>query len=279
MQIKAKVRRLRRRPGCVDWQTIQKEREELTGLVVQLKEAQQSAGVIETHIVSAKASNSFDEWDHLVDETTPSDADDMPVDDTENHTTAAQVGPVLIEDQIIPIPSNGNTSDHHRDLELSHRILLADRHLNRLRDLIAEKSFQYSHVLRVAARKVVETRSRAVIKKLNHEIAEQGRMYSRCRSTFVTLGAGHSTLNRLKDLKFDDVSASTTVLNPNEPGSTRIKLSWIWQTPARYLPALFESRDTDENSNIETDADHISNADETLIAAAHPDSPAIMIEC
>ena len=46
-----------------------------------------------------------------------------------------------IEEQIIPLPSNGNFADSYRDLELSYRMLHAEQHLTRIWDLIAEKSF------------------------------------------------------------------------------------------------------------------------------------------
>lgn len=111
----------------------------------------------------------------------------------------------------------------------------AEEQLNHIRNLIAEKSFQFSHVIRVSPRKGVTTRARAAVRKLNNQIAEHCRFYSRCRSSLVILGAETSTLSQLKVLNPVDVIASTAVLNPNEPGSTRIKLSWIWQTSARNI--------------------------------------------
>ena len=32
----------------------------------------------------------------------------------------------------------------------------------------------------------------------------------------------------------EDVKASTAIVNPNEPGSTWLKLSWIWQTAGSH---------------------------------------------
>ncbi|KAF8802065.1 hypothetical protein BYT27DRAFT_7113486, partial [Phlegmacium glaucopus] len=57
------------------------------------------------------------------------------------------------------------------ELEISHRVVHADHHLNRIRELIAEKSFQFSHVIRVSPRKAVNTHSRATVKKLNLKIS------------------------------------------------------------------------------------------------------------
>ena len=33
-----------------------------------------------------------------------------------------------------------------------------------------------------------------------------------------------------KVLTVNDIKASTAIVNPNEPGSTQLKLSWIWRS-------------------------------------------------
>jgi hypothetical protein len=137
---------------------------------------------------------------------------------------------IQIEDQHIPLPSNNNVAQSYSQLELSHRISHADHHLNRIRDLIAEKSFQYSHVIRVSPRKGVNTKSRGAVKKLNLEISIYCRLYTHCRSRLQALGAEPAVLRRFQKLTTEDVKASTAIVNPNAPGSTQIKLSWIWQT-------------------------------------------------
>lgn len=152
---------------------------------------------------------------------------------------------------MIAIPSNGNTSNIHRDLEISHRISFAKEQLNIIRNLIAEKSFQFSHVIKVSPRKSITTRSRAAIRKLNNEIAERCRMYTRCRGSLFILGAENPILTSLKVLTPQDVTASTAILKPNEPGSTRIKLSWIWQSSSRHLPG----------SNVDFDMDAEADGD------------------
>jgi hypothetical protein len=48
----------------------------------------------------------------------------------------------------------------------------------------------------------------------------------------MELTADESIISRYKSLTPEDVKASTALLNPNEPGSTRLKLTWIWQTTA-----------------------------------------------
>jgi Kyakuja-Dileera-Zisupton transposase len=295
LKLRAKVRHLRRNPGNVDPQTIQTEREELTAVMLQLKQAQHTAGVAEPNSSHMSPPNSLDVWDNF--------AFDLEQTSAEIGTTLADQGPsragtstdrgrlaeaappaqstpaqstsvqVPIEDQLIAIPSNGNASNVHRELELSHRIAMAEEQLNHVRNLIAEKSFQFSHVIRVSPRKGVTTRARAVIKKLNNQIAEHCRMYARCRSCLQTLGADISILSRFRVLNPVDVEASTVVLNPNIPGSTRIKLSWIWHTSAKHI--LSNSDPSDTNAEIGS----VAETDAENVAETSADSLRSLLEC
>jgi hypothetical protein len=249
LKLKAKLRNLRRAPGNVQPQQIETEREEMTALVMQLKQAQQKAGVAEPYSACNTNSNPVDLWDDLAFDpiainveplrtglenplTSPTsrfnarqaDSNDSARPTPPNYPTAD--GPVPIEDTIIALPSNGTTNEVYRNLEIKHRVSVAEDQLNSIRNLIAEKSFQFSHVIRVSPRKGVTTRSRA---------AEHCRMYTRCRSCLFTLGADESILSRFQVLNPSDIAASTMVINPNEPGSTRVTLSWIWQSSARHI--------------------------------------------
>ena len=268
LKLKAKVRHLRRNPGEVDRQKIESERYELSALFLQLKQMQQEAGVAEPNSINSETSDSVDVWDDLAFDPVPIAAEIISpsADHVLASTVAAnpgpqpasrarpptRVGPVPIEDQILALPSNGNISNIHRDLETSHRVTIANEQLNNIRNLIAEKSFQFSHVIRVSPRKSVTTRSRAAVRKLNNEIAESCRRYTRCRDSLFVLGAENTILSRFKVLNPPDVSASTALLKPNEPGSTSIKLSWIWQSSSRHLQA----------SNIDFDMDVDDSADD-----------------
>jgi len=109
-----------------------------------------------------------------------------------------------------------------------------------LRDLIAEKSFQYSHVLRVAPRKGVRTHACSVIAQLNHRIGYHCRVYNRCREAMEKLEADNITLQTYQILQSQDIRSSTALLNPNEPGSTRHQLSWIWQSGLSSTPTNSE---------------------------------------
>jgi hypothetical protein len=141
---------------------------------------------------------------------------------------------LLPERRPLHLPSSHTTAPNHplRQAELTLRIKQATQHLAALRNAIAEKSFQYSHIMRLAPSKGVRTRSRLAILKISERISQYSRVYCRARAAMVRLGADEQTLNRFKLLQRDDLKASTAILKPNLPGSSTLRLSWIWETGA-----------------------------------------------
>lgn len=132
------------------------------------------------------------------------------------------------ENLTIALPSSAVGGNHVlAPIELDLRRAQAERQLQELRELIAEKSFLYSHVIRVAPRKAVRTRARTNIAKHNISIVHLCRSYMRTRSALLLLGAPSGSHPIL--LK-EHVKASTAILDPNLPGASRLQLSWIWQT-------------------------------------------------
>jgi hypothetical protein len=256
LEVRAQVRQLGRNAGPLD--AVDKARETLSGLLLQLKTAQQAAGVSDLNLPQTDDNMSLHIWDDIMNESVP----------LSGHSGAgAGAGPrppsgrptipehsAHIEDHSVPLPSNGNITQTHCQLELAHRILRAEFHLTRIRELIADKSFQYSHVIRVSPRKGVTTRARTSVKKLNAEIAGHCRMYTQCQATFIRLGADADIHGRLRPLSPDDVKASTAIINPNEPGSTRLKLSWIWQTAAGQRLGFATGLDAGVGDGADADA-------------------------
>lgn len=176
----------------------------------------------------------FDDIDEedIVDMAVPSSL--TPVERADS--LAAPASPSSVpppERSTISIPSTWSSQDNqYRQVELAMRIEQAARTLQSLRDVIAEKSFQYSHVIRVAPKKGVRTRARATIATLNHRISYLGRVYGSSRAAMVKLAASPATLREYQTLLPEHMKSSTAILSPNEPGSTRVQLSWIWQTGA-----------------------------------------------
>lgn len=135
-----------------------------------------------------------------------------------------------IEQRSLAIPSTTpSNQDLHRGIELQIRIESATQHIYALRELIAERSFQYSHVIRPAPRKGVRTRARSTLSKLSHSVSFHCIAYRRCRAAMERLGATPDILNQYQLIQAEDIKTSTALLDPNKPGSTTLRLSWIWQ--------------------------------------------------
>ena len=160
-----------------------------------------------------------------------------PAGDPDNNSPNTGPAGVTVTSTLIPperrrlsIPSRWiSLRDNYHQVELDLRLLQAARILTSLRDLIAEKSFQFSHVIRVAPRKGVRTRARSAIAKINTQIGYHCRVYNLCRAAMVKLGADDGILKKFRVLERHDIASSGALLNPNEPGSTTQRLSWIWQ--------------------------------------------------
>jgi hypothetical protein len=175
----------------------------------------------------------FDDLDEeeVVQEQNKSIPDDVPA----GVVTAAGITIEVVppEGKGLSMPSRWDIIDNtYGFVELDLRKQQAQKIISALRDLIAEKSFQYSHVIRVSPRKGVKTRARSVIAQLNDRIGYHCRLYTQCRSAMVRLGADDITLSKFRILERQDIRSSSALLNPNEPGSTRQHLSWIWQSGA-----------------------------------------------
>ena len=159
------------------------------------------------------------------------DFDDLD-DDSESaavQTPVLNINMLPIEHRPLPLPSYQNCEDPNAIIELEWRQKQADRILDSIRSTIAEKSFQYSHVLRVAPRKSVQTRARAAIAKMNSLIATYAESYSRCRLAMIRLDAEGKILERYQVLTRGDLKASTALIDPNKPGASQMRLSWIWK--------------------------------------------------
>ncbi|KAF8801050.1 hypothetical protein BYT27DRAFT_7216408 [Phlegmacium glaucopus] len=241
LEIQAKVRQLSRKAGSIDWQTVELEHEQLAALLSKLKNAMHLAGVSESNQPALAVNESLEIWDEIVNKPVPTGPNTVsaPADPpAPSNTIPSFIGPPAIEDQWIPLLSNGKVRSEYCALELSHRLSHADHHLNHIRELIAEKSFQFSHIICVSPRKGVNTHSRAAVKKLNLKISVHCWLYTQCQAHLVILGAGPATLSRFKNLTLGDVKASTAIVNLNEPGSTHLTLSWLWQTASGHCWGL-----------------------------------------
>lgn len=208
---------VRRSSSPEEHEIIDEKRAALMAMFMQLKDLQTQAGITENSVHQKPILDNETEYDEYEEST--------------NQTPPAFTS---IERKVIFLPSNGNVENDVSELEIKFRIRQADTELNQLRDLIADISFQFSHVIRGQIRKNVRTRSQKRIKSIHNQLTLHARIYARCRNHLVSLNCGDSILRQYRILTKEDLKSSTAILDPNQPGSTSLKLSWIWHS-AKWL--------------------------------------------
>lgn len=234
IELQDRVRRLGYNPHEDDLQVVERQRQTLGPMLTCLRNLQNSASAREFRLQDQLADDdesAFDETWELASAPAPA--------------AAAQSGPgpghlsteetTVVERQIIRLPSNGLTVDGAAQVELQLTKKQATVQVHRLRDLIAELSFQYSHVIRNAVRKSVRTQAQKRVKSLHNDLVLHARIYTRCRRRLVALDCDDDFLARFPILTKADLKASTAVLRPNRPGSTSLHLSWLWKTGRWYF--------------------------------------------
>jgi hypothetical protein len=102
----------------MDRDSIQANRDQLSLLIIQLKQEQQAAGVTEKNIHSNIINDSEQVWDDLMDESIASilpeynlASSNTPASSQSRNKSTSLTGPVPIENHIIALPSNGNINN------------------------------------------------------------------------------------------------------------------------------------------------------------------------
>jgi hypothetical protein len=177
IDIQDRVRRLLKDPREENRVEVERLRSSLSAEMLQLEshpEAHQLSSANQNYL-DIEIPADFDELDV--------DPDDLIVLEVDQGRIGA--GPDNLDHDVPPerrpviLPST-----HMRDnptlcqAELKLRIKQATRYLAAIREAVAEKSFQYSHVMRSAPSKGARTRSRGVIANSNDRMAYCCRMYS-----------------------------------------------------------------------------------------------------
>ena len=202
-------------------EVIEEKRVSLVAMFSQLKDLQTKAGIIEDTANEKPVLDDEIEYDEY------NDSEEVPISQALSEI-------IPIERKVIVLPSNGNVVTNVSNLEVTFRKRQAQSQLDQLRDLIADISFQFSHVIRGQIRKNIRTRSQKRVKSLHNQLAFHARIYTRCRNHLIALNCDPSILAQYRVLKKDDLKSSTAILDPNQPGSTALKLSWIWHS-GRWL--------------------------------------------
>jgi hypothetical protein len=251
IDIQDRVRRLGKEPREDERQKVEKLREILIAEISQVLTLESKAlEAISRPAITPPKDDNPETFDDLDDEiqvaasetdqpnTTAANSSVIAVSsrtNTNSLSAAATSEATPPERQLIAMPSNCLQDHPLYAVELSLRKQQAERYLNALRDVIAEKSFHFVHVVRNAPKKSVRTRARALITKLNERISLYCRIYTRCRAALVRLSANQSVLDQFQTLQKGDVAASTAILDPNMPGASSLRVSWIWQTSIRGM--------------------------------------------
>ncbi|KAF9542359.1 hypothetical protein CPC08DRAFT_650249, partial [Agrocybe pediades] len=246
IDILQRLRSLGRDADIEEQDKIDDLRESLTAMFSQLERLQNLAGVQPVPIEGETIYFVGDEidWTRREDQqdNAAPDAGDAPAISQPVYPPRAlytDEGPPQIERRTLYLPSNGNTGGQYRQEELKLRIEQAEKHLNLIRELVADKSFQFTALIRTGNHAVV-TRSRATIIKMNCRIGVHARTYNRIRCRLNMLDADPDIMSTFRFLEKKDVQSSTAILDFNHPGSTRGNpLSWIWQSPqSRFGPNI-----------------------------------------
>src|SRR5580704_6434090 len=132
------VRRLVSNPRQEDNDAIEKKREALVSMFIHLKNLQGSAGVTDIALQQEQNDDnetSFDDKDQEASASAPAPA------------PAPIPGNIPVERHVISLPSNGNFSLELANIEINLRTKQAKTELTRIRDIIAQISFHYSHII------------------------------------------------------------------------------------------------------------------------------------
>ncbi|KAF9552461.1 hypothetical protein CPC08DRAFT_646869 [Agrocybe pediades] len=96
----------------------------------------------------------------------------------------------------------------------------------------------------------MKLRSRVYVRALNQKIGLYAAMYTRCRRKMILLNADTDKMkNVFRELTKEDAKASTAILKPNIPGSTKLQLSWIWHSVRSHLMFGLSAGNVGESSD------------------------------
>jgi hypothetical protein len=230
--LRDRIRRAGRQVSESDSRTIDLERQKISSLMESFWKARELAGCGPAPVPQKLSEDEDDLSEDDNDEGENKDRDDDDEDDLESiGDDENDQMPVPVEYQVVPVPSHvPDSGPADRATELAVRKTKADQLLAKVREAVADRSFQYSHIIRKAPTKGVKTRARTKAISQAVHLTDLARQYNRSRDTMQRLGASKADLERYQRIEKSDLKASTAILNPNMPGSTTGRVGWIWQT-------------------------------------------------
>ncbi|KAF8958979.1 hypothetical protein BDZ97DRAFT_1667832 [Flammula alnicola] len=121
--------------------------EALAPLLVKLKQLKEAAEITDKRPEMPSIDEDEAEFDEAAEEIS---GEETPA------PTLPSTDMIPVERQQLSLPSNGNVGGDLKHVEISARKKQAHAQLNRLRELVADISFQYSHVIRAAPERLFE---------------------------------------------------------------------------------------------------------------------------
>ena len=207
IDIQDRVRRLGLHPHENDQHGVEQKRQVLASLLVKLKTFQETASVVSTASGTKPFFENEGEFDEVGESVSANE-----VTPAHSNATAPNVFPV--EWQLLTIPSNGNVLGNLCELELHHRTKQARRQVDWLQDIVANISFQDSHVVCGAIRKTVWTTAQKHTKSLHRDLILHARIYTHCRSQLMALDCDERWLQIFWKLINPASQYSRIVLSP-----------------------------------------------------------------
>ena len=128
-----------------DTQAVERDREALTSHMVTLTHLQNNANIADHSLAPSRITHENEAEFDNTNEIELEDPAHLPAD----------TNSVPVEDQQVYLPCNGSIADVENLLRKNQ----ASRLLHQLWELVADKSFQYSHIMQAAPRKGVQTQS------------------------------------------------------------------------------------------------------------------------
>ena len=149
----------------------------------------------------------------------------------------------------VPLPSQVDVNSmpgafvDAQDTEIILRMGEANDALQGIRTEIGYKSYIYRAQIRPYKGKNQRTRGWDNIKRSDHELKFQQKVYTNALASMKALGAKANILAQYKDITKEDLQVVTAVSEPNARGQSKETMAWFW--------SLDVAGDSDESEHLE----------------------------
>jgi hypothetical protein len=114
------------------------------------------------------------------------------------------------------------------EMELRLREGQANDALHGLRIALSEKAVLFRAQVRHARSQVTKTRAWANVNAVDGTARDLSKVYTISRQAMIRLGASDTLLQRYRQLRREELNASTQLMDPSIPGQRNASLPWFW---------------------------------------------------